>query len=69
LLIDGGVAAKVPVSVAFEKGAQEIYALDIDREGPRDGGHWNAWEVAALSLKSLIRLQWERDLKLLSSHD
>ncbi len=67
LLIDGGIVANLPIHVAVEKGAKEIYALDIDREGPQDDGHWNVWEVAALSLKSLIRQQWERDLRVFAT--
>jgi NTE family protein len=68
LLVDGGVSDNLPISVAVEKGAVEIYALDILRDGPEDDGNWNVLEVATLSLMDLIAQQRNRDLSLYSSY-
>jgi NTE family protein len=67
LLVDGGVSDNLPIDVAVEKGATEIYALDILREGPMDDGHWNVMEVATLSIMGLIAQQRNRDLSIYSS--
>ena len=68
LLVDGGLAANLPVRVAVEKGATEIYALEACREAPPDRGNWNVWQVAACSINALVRQQWERDLALCAVH-
>ncbi len=68
LLVDGGVSDNLPIAVAVEKGATEIYALDILRDGPMDDGHWNVLEVATLSLMDLIGQQRNRDLSFYSSY-
>jgi len=68
LLVDGGVSDNLPIGVALEKGATEIYAFDILREGPADDGHWNVVEVATLSLMNLIAQQRNRDLSFYSSY-
>ena len=67
LLVDGGVSDNLPIDVAVEKGATEVYALDILRDGPVDDGHWNVVEVATLSLMGLIAQQRNRDLSIYSS--
>ncbi len=67
LLVDGGVSDNLPVGVAVEKGATQIFALDILRDGPVDDGHWNVVEVATLSLMDLIAQQRNRDLSIYSS--
>ena len=41
--------------------------MEIHREGPEDDGDWNIWEVATLSLKSLIHQQWDRDRQIYKS--
>ena len=58
----------MPIDVAVEKGATEIFALDILRDGPADDGHWNVVEVATLSLMDLIAQQRNRDLSIYSSY-
>lgn len=68
LLVDGGVSDNLPIGVAVEKGAREIYALDVVNDGPPDDGHWNVIEVAALSLRDLIHQQRVRDLSLYASY-
>jgi NTE family protein len=68
LLVDGGVSENLPISVGVEKGATEIYALDILREGPMDDGHWNVVEVATMSLMNLIAQQRNRDLSIYASY-
>lgn len=32
--VDGGVIANVPISIAMDRGATEVYALDLQRAGP-----------------------------------
>jgi NTE family protein len=68
VLVDGGISDNLPIGVAVEKGATEIFALDIHREGPMDDGHWNVLEVATLSLKDLIAQQRNRDLSIYASY-
>jgi NTE family protein len=68
VLVDGGVAANLPVGVAVEKGATEIYALDVWREKPPDQGRWNVWQIAVWSIGALMRQQWDRDLALCAVH-
>jgi NTE family protein len=68
LLVDGGVSDNLPIGVAVEKGAREIYALDVVNEGPPDDGHWNVIEVAAHSLRDLIHQQRVRDLSFYASY-
>lgn len=76
LLVDGGVAANLPVGVAVEKGATELYALEVwGRQPPQqacpepaEGSHWNLWEIALWSIGALMRQQWERDLALCAAH-
>jgi len=68
LLVDGGVSDNLPIDVAVEKGANEIYAIDIQRDGPMDDGHWNVVEVATLSLMNLIAQQRNRDLSFYTSY-
>jgi NTE family protein len=67
MLVDGGVSDNLPIDVAVEKEATEIYALDILRDGPMDDGHWNVMEVATLSIMGLIAQQRNRDLDVYSS--
>jgi NTE family protein len=67
LLVDGGVSDNLPIGVAVEKGATQIFALDIIRDGPVDDGHWNVMEVATQSLMDLIAQQRNRDLSHYSS--
>ena len=68
LLVDGGVAANLPVSVAVEKGATKVYALEIWGGQPPKNSHWNLWEITAWSIVALMRQQWERDLVLCATH-
>jgi NTE family protein len=68
LLVDGGVSDNLPISVGVEKGATEIYALDILRDGPIDDGQWNMVEVATLSIMNLIAQQRNRDLSIYASY-
>jgi len=67
-LIDGGVVANLPVNVAVEKGATEVYALEIENPEPPQRSHWNLWEIAVWSISALVRQQWERDLALCAAH-
>ncbi len=68
LLVDGCMAANLPVGVAVEKGATEIYALAICRKKPPDKGHWNVREISEWSIATLIRQQWDRELTLCAVH-
>lgn len=68
LLVDGGVAANLPVGVAVEKGATEVYALEVWGGQPPRKAHWNLWETAIWSIGALMRQQWERDLALVAAH-
>ncbi|MFQ5813214.1 MAG: patatin-like phospholipase family protein [Anaerolineae bacterium] len=73
LCIDGGVVADLPVGVALEKGAREIYALHT-MAGPEEP-HVpdNAWGIsqqaitAMLSRQREVEMQWvaqQRDVRL-----
>lgn len=64
LLVDGALAANLPVSVALAKGARRIYALDINGGLKPSGPQLNAWEILVYSTLALMRQQWDRDLAL-----
>ena len=64
LLVDGGVAASLPVRTAGEKGATEVYALEIQREMLTKKSRWNIKEIGTRSIYAMIRQQWERDFAL-----
>jgi NTE family protein len=63
-LLDGGVAANSPLGIATQKGATEIYALEIEGEWTTGDGHWDIFEISARSVDALIdqQLRWDRAL-------
>jgi NTE family protein len=69
VLVDGGISDNLPIRVAVQKGASEIYALDIIKPGPEDDGHWNVMEVVTQSIKDLVDQQRDRDLSMFSTYD
>ncbi len=57
--VDGGVVANVPISVAIDRGATEIYALDLQNPGPfpyQKG-------AIAIALKSIGVLTYQQALR------
>ncbi|HBY96747.1 MAG TPA: hypothetical protein DEP84_22840, partial [Chloroflexi bacterium] len=68
LLVDGAVAANLPVGVALEKGATEVYALDVWGQPPRNARRWSLPEVATWSIRALMHQQWERELARCALH-
>jgi len=68
LLVDGGVAANLPIGVAVEKGATEIYALDIQGDKPPEKRRWTVLEIATWSINALMHQQWDRDLTICAVH-
>lgn len=57
LYVDGAVAADLPLNVALERGATEIYALDTPGDASQRGQRPNIWDVASWSVASLIHQQ------------
>lgn len=64
LLVDGSVAANVPIHVAVQHGATEIYALEVWRRQPSRRDRWTLLDIAAWTVRALMYQQWERDLSL-----
>jgi NTE family protein len=60
--VDGGVIANVPISIAMDRGATEIYALDLQNPGPFPLKH-GALEIALHSIAVQTLQQVLRDLE------
>ena len=68
LLVDGGVAANLPLGVAIDKGATEIYALETKMDETPRQRRPSIVDVATWSIDALLRQQGERDLLLCAAH-
>ena len=68
VLVDGAVAANLPVGVAIEKGATEIYALETLGNSPPRRLRPNLWEIALWSIDALVHQQVDRDMMLCAAH-
>ncbi len=60
--VDGGVVANVPISVAIDKGADTIYALDLEGGAPYPVVH-GVYNVASRTITVLVYQQLLRDLE------
>ncbi len=63
LCIDGGVVADLPVSVALEKGAREIYALHTTTGPEEPPAPDNAWAIGQQAITAMLRRQQEIELQ------
>lgn len=63
LCIDGGVVADLPVGVALEKGAREIYALHTTAGPEEPHVPDNAWEISQQAITAMLRRQREVELQ------
>jgi NTE family protein len=61
-LVDGGVSANLPVRVAIQRGATEIYALDISTPPPATLDNMPVWTVTELSVGAMVRQQMRDEL-------
>lgn len=57
--VDGGVVANVPISIAMDRGAQEIYALDLQDPGP----YPHQKGAIAIALQSIGVLGYQQALR------
>ncbi len=58
-LVDGGVVANVPVGIAAERGATEIYVLNVGYHGELGTQSWNLLQVL---LRSIALMQYQHFL-------
>lgn len=63
LYVDGGLAANLPVRVAVERGAREIYALHVVGLAQSDAPLRGVLEVAGRVLSAFIEQQQQRDVQ------
>jgi NTE family protein len=68
LFVDGAVSANLPVGVAIEKGATEIYALEAREDAPVMRLRPNVIEVAVWSIETLMHQQRDREMALCEAH-
>lgn len=61
--IDGGVVAALPVTVALQKGAREIYALHTTTGPEETRTSHNTWSVGQYALTAMFRRQLETELQ------
>lgn len=64
-LVDGGVSSSLPLNVAIQRGATEIYALDNFTPQPESlPDHLPVWTVTDLSLRSMLAQQVRDELAM-----
>jgi NTE family protein len=61
-LVDGGVSANLPLRVAIQRGATEVYAIDISNQPRQIPQHMRVWTVTELSIGAMIRQQIRDEL-------
>ncbi|HEX8683145.1 MAG TPA: patatin-like phospholipase family protein [Ardenticatenaceae bacterium] len=66
--IDGGTLGTLPLRVAVEKGATEIYALNIYSELPKSR-HSTFLDVSSRAVGAMLRHHLERDVEHCTSYD
>jgi NTE family protein len=62
--IDGGIVANLPLSVALERGATEIYALEIGHDQPSAVAAPSLRQTVSRSIQSMLTLQARREREL-----
>ncbi|MGE5139534.1 MAG: patatin-like phospholipase family protein [Rudaea sp.] len=60
--VDGGVVANVPISIAIDKGADTIYALDLEGGAPYPAVH-GVYPIATRTLAVVVYQQLLRDIE------
>jgi NTE family protein len=60
--VDGAVVANVPISIALDKGADTVYAFDLESREPSPPVH-NIYQIARRSLSVIVYQQLLRDLE------
>jgi NTE family protein len=60
--VDGGVVANVPISIAIDKGADVVYALDLESGEPSPPVH-NVYNIAQRTISVMLYQQLLRDLE------
>jgi NTE family protein len=60
-LVDGGVASNL-LRIAIQRGATEIYAIDISNQPPRIPENMRVWTVTELSVSAMVRQQVRDEL-------
>ncbi len=60
--VDGGIVANVPISVAIDKGADTIYALDLEGGAPYPVVH-GVYNISMRAITVMLRQQLLRDLE------
>jgi NTE family protein len=61
-LVDGGVLANVAASVAMDKGATQVYALDASQKGENDVEYQGVVNVLNQTLTTMMAQSFMRDL-------
>ncbi len=60
--VDGGVVANVPISIAIDKGADTVYALDLEGGAPYPEVH-GVYNIATRTITVLVYQQLIRDIE------
>jgi NTE family protein len=60
--VDGGVVANVPISIAIDKGADTVYALDLEGGAPYPEVH-GVYNIASRTITVLVYQQLIRDIE------
>lgn len=61
-LVDGGVSANLPLRIAIQRGATEIYAFDISTQPPQIPENMRVWTATELSVSAMVRQQVRAEL-------
>ncbi len=61
--LDGGLVTVVPIEIAMEKGATEIYAINVSYAGDPQPPVHGVWNIAQRSITTLIYQQLVDDLE------
>ncbi len=69
ILVDGGMAAQLPVEVAREMGADVIIALDTTIEPPAATANWSAPQVSQQIVRLMVWNNWQRSRVELGEDD
>ena len=62
LLVDGSVSAAMPLRIAIQRGATEIYAIDISMSAPKGPRTLRVWTVTELAIGAMLRQQMRSEL-------
>jgi NTE family protein len=61
--MDGGLVTVVPIEIAMEKGATEIYAINVSYAGEPQSEVHGVWNIAQRAITTLIHQQLVDDLE------